>query len=119
MKIAFSEALRRGGPGHLLFNSILEECAGNQIPELFFGGTKDSYKELWTQQTLPHFRGLVFAPGFRSQLACQIRTKVFPLLSKLRRNLRDRLGRHNQRRSEPGTQSNPGKKAAGPSHPSD
>ena len=80
MKIAFSEALRRGGPGHLMFNSILEECAGNGIPELFFGGAKDHYKELWTQETLPHFRGFVFAPGFARRLACQMRTKVFPIV---------------------------------------
>ncbi len=120
MKIAFSEALRRGGPGHLLFNSILEECAGMGISELFFGGSRDPYKELWTQQTLPHFRGLVFAPGFRPRLACQIRTKVFPLLGRLRQGLRDRMGRPNsKRRNEPSTQSNPGKKVAGPSHPPD
>ena len=90
MKIAFSEALRRGGPGHLMFNSILEECAGKRIPELFFGGAKDHYKELWTQETLPHFRGFVFAPGFRPRLACQIRTKVFPMLGRLRRDLQER-----------------------------
>ena len=113
MKIAFSEALRRGGPGHLLFNSILEECAGNRIPELFFGGSRDHYKELWTQETLPHCRGFVFAPGFRPQLACQIRTRVFPMLGKLRRSLRDRLERRNKRRTEQTAQSNTRKKADG------
>jgi CelD/BcsL family acetyltransferase involved in cellulose biosynthesis len=113
LKLAINETLRRGAPGHLLFDSILAECAGNRIPELFFGGPKDHYKELWTPETLPHFRGFVFAPGFRSQLACQInqvKTKVFPMLSKLRRGLRDRLERYHRRKTEPATQSNSSKK---------
>ena len=118
MKIAFSEALRRGGPGHLMFNSILEECAGNGIPELFFGGAKDHYKELWTQETLPHFKGLVFAPGVRGRLACQMRTKVFPMLGKLRQDLEERLKQRNKRKAEKSMQSNPRKSAdgAGSSH---
>jgi CelD/BcsL family acetyltransferase involved in cellulose biosynthesis len=91
MKIAFKESLRRGGPGHLLLNSILEECAEHGIPELFFGGAKDHYKDLWTQETLPHLNGIVFAPDVRAQLAYQIRTRVFPSLGKLRRCFRDRL----------------------------
>jgi CelD/BcsL family acetyltransferase involved in cellulose biosynthesis len=119
MKIAFSEALRRGGPGHILFNSILEECAGDRIPELFFGGNKDPYKLLWTQQTLPHCKGFVFAPGFRSELACRMRTKVLPMLGKLRLGLRDRLARRNGHRIEPATPANTSKQADGatPSYP--
>jgi CelD/BcsL family acetyltransferase involved in cellulose biosynthesis len=105
MKVAYNEALHRGGPGHLLFNSILEECAEKRIPELFFGGARDRYKDLWTQETIPHFRGFVFAPDFRSQLACQIRTKVLPMLGKLRRYLRDRFGQGNRRRIVQTTQS--------------
>jgi CelD/BcsL family acetyltransferase involved in cellulose biosynthesis len=117
MKIAFSEALRRGGPGHLLFNSILEECAGKGVPELFFGGSKDHYKELWTQETLPHLRGFVFAPGLRARLACQVRTKVFPMLSKLRREPQERLKRCNKRKIEKSTQSNTREKADGAAPP--
>ena len=118
MKIAFSEALRRGGPGHLMFNSILEECAGDGITELFFGGTKDHYKELWTQETLPHFKGFVFAPGLRGQLACQMRTKVFPMLGKLRQDLEERLKQRNKRKAEKSMQSDLRKSAdgAGSSH---
>jgi CelD/BcsL family acetyltransferase involved in cellulose biosynthesis len=95
MKIAFNENLRRGGPGHLLFNSILEECAENGIPELSFGGGKDPYKLFWTQETLPHFNGFVFATDIRSQLAYQIRARILPPLIALRRRLR---GRPNRRR---------------------
>jgi len=91
MKIAFNEALRRGGPGHLLFNSILEECAGQGIPQLFFGGDKDHYKDLWTQETLPHFIGHIFASDLRSQLAYHSKTKVLPRLGKLRRSFKERL----------------------------
>ncbi len=105
MKIAFNEALRRGGPGHLMFNSILEECALARIPELFFGGTRDHYKEMWTQETVPHCRGFVFALGLRPQLACQIRTKLFPMLSKLRQSLRERTAQRKRRKIEQAKQS--------------
>jgi len=102
MKIAFNEALRRGGPGHLLFNSMLEECAGDGIPEFFFGGAKDHYKELWTQETLPHFRGFVFDPGLRAHLACRVRTKVLPMLSKLRGKFEERWQRHKRKTEKSG-----------------
>jgi CelD/BcsL family acetyltransferase involved in cellulose biosynthesis len=119
MKITFNETLRRGGPGHLLLNSILEECAEKRIPELFFGGSKDPYKDLWTQETLPHFTGLVFAPKLRSQLAYQVLTRVFPKLGQLRRSFRDRWGRHKKRRIEQTRLSNTNKKVEGTSqsHP--
>ena len=88
MKIAFNENLRRGGPGHLLLNSILEECAENGIAELCFGGGRDHYKRLWTQEIIPHFHGFVFATDIRSELAYQIRARILPPLIKLRRRLR-------------------------------
>jgi CelD/BcsL family acetyltransferase involved in cellulose biosynthesis len=109
--------LRRGGPGHLLFNSILEECAGNGIPELFFGGAKDHYKELWTQEALPHLRGFVFAPGLRARLACQVRTKVFPRLSKLQCDLQEHLKRRHKRKTESRAQLNTREKADGAAPP--
>jgi hypothetical protein len=93
MKIAFNENLRRGGPGHLLLNSILEECAENGISELSFGGDNDHFKGFWTQETLPHFDGFVFATDVRSQFAYQIRAKILPPLINLRRRLRGHLDR--------------------------
>ncbi|HSM87307.1 MAG TPA: GNAT family N-acetyltransferase [Candidatus Limnocylindrales bacterium] len=103
MKIAHDEALRRGGPGHLLFNGILEECAKNGIPELFFGGNKDRYKTSWTSQTLPHFNGFIFSTGLRAQLAYALRTRVLSPLGQLRRRFRERLAeRKNAPRTGPG-----------------
>ena len=85
MKIAHDESLRRGGPGHLLFKAIVAECAERQIPELFFGGTNEHYKTLWTQQTLPQFSALVFSQDFRSRVAYRVRKNILTPLGKLRR----------------------------------
>lgn len=75
MKITYDESLGHGGPGQLLLNGILQECAKNGIPELFFGGGKDHYKTLWTSKTLPHFNGFVFNKNLRARLAFRLRTQ--------------------------------------------
>jgi len=74
LKIAFDESLRRGGPGHVMFHHILEDCANRGITQLFFGGNNDPYKMKWTTETLPTFNGYVFSPDFRSRLAFRLRT---------------------------------------------
>jgi len=93
MKIAYNEELRRGGPGQVLFNGILAECAQRRIPTLFFGGKKDRYKTSWTSETLPHFSGYVFSRGFRSQLAYRSRASVLSRLGKFRRSIRAQFDR--------------------------
>ena len=50
MKITYDESLRRSGPGLLLLNGIMQECAENGVGELFFGGGKDYYKTSWTSE---------------------------------------------------------------------
>ncbi len=104
MKIAYNEALRRGGPGQLLFNGILQECAERQIPEFFFGGTKDRYKTSWTEETLPHFNGFIFRPTARGGLAYHSRTKILSPLGRLRRRIKtwnEARGTKQQRKPEP------------------
>jgi len=93
MKIAYNEELRRGGPGQLLFNAILAECAQRRIPTLFFGGKKDRYKTSWTSETVPHFSGYIFSRGFRSQLAYRSRASVISRLGRLRRGIRAQFER--------------------------
>jgi CelD/BcsL family acetyltransferase involved in cellulose biosynthesis len=85
MKIGYDEALRRGGPGQVLFNGILAECAEKQIPELYFGGDQDRFKCSWTPETLPHFNGFVFSPDLRAQLAYRLSVHVLSPLRNLRR----------------------------------
>ena len=87
MKITYDESLRRSGPGLLLLNGIMQECAENGIGELFFGGGKDYYKTSWTSETVPHFNGFVFNKNLRAQLSFQIRTKVLSRLGKYRRRM--------------------------------
>ena len=74
LKIAYDESLRRGGPGQVMFDRILEECSQRGITRLFFGGKNDAYKMKWTSETVPNFKGYVFSPHFRSQLAFRLRT---------------------------------------------
>ena len=100
MKIAHNEAWRRGGPGHLLFNGILEQCAADNIPEFFFGGNKDHYKTSWTEDSIPHYDGMIFAPGFRGRLAFHMRTRILARLGQLRRDFRAWQGGRRQKRSE-------------------
>lgn len=88
LKIAYQESLRRGGPGQVLFNAMLAECARRRIPALFFGGTKDRYKSSWTSETIPHYTAVVFAKGFRSQLAYRSRRWLISGLGRLRRRIR-------------------------------
>lgn len=91
MKIAYDENLRRGGPGHVLFNAIVAECAEKHIPELFFGGTDEHYKSLWTQEALPLYSAFVFSSDIRSRLSYRVRHHVLSPLGKLRWLVRDRL----------------------------
>jgi CelD/BcsL family acetyltransferase involved in cellulose biosynthesis len=88
MKIAHNEEWRRGAPGHLLFNGMLEQCAASNIPEFFFGGSKDRYKTSWTERSIPHYNGVIFAPGLRGELAFRLRTQVLSRLGQWRRQFR-------------------------------
>jgi CelD/BcsL family acetyltransferase involved in cellulose biosynthesis len=92
MKIAYKEELQRGGPGQLLFNGILAECAQRGIPTLFFGGKKDRYKTSWTSESVPHFTGFIFSRDFRSQLAYRSRASVISRLGRLRRRIQAHFG---------------------------
>jgi CelD/BcsL family acetyltransferase involved in cellulose biosynthesis len=92
LKIAYNENLRRSGPGQLLFNGILAECAQKRIPALFFGGKKDRYKTSWTSETIPHFSSFVFTRAFRSQLAYRSRALLISRLGRLHRRISGQFG---------------------------
>ncbi len=87
MKIAYDETRHRGAPGHLLFNAILQQCAEQRIPQLFFGGAMDRFKTSWTSERLPHFTGFVFAPDFRAQLAYQLKAHVLSPVARFARQV--------------------------------
>jgi hypothetical protein len=110
MKIAYNEHLRRCGPGQVMFNGIFEDCAAAGIKELFFGGDRDRYKTSWTEDTLPHFNGFVFAPGFRTGVAYHIRTGILSPLGRLRRRWRNRQSAAGGESAGSGTKPGSGKK---------
>lgn len=80
MKIAYNESFHRGGPGHLLMNAILEDCAQRGISQVYFGGNKDRYKTLWTSKTRRHLTGHIFNLNFYPRFLYQLRTRVLPTL---------------------------------------
>jgi len=90
IKVAYDETLKRGGPGHLLFNAIVTECLEKHIPELFFGGTDEHYKSLWTQEKVALYNAFVFSADIRSQLAYRVRHHLLSPLGKLRWFVRQR-----------------------------
>lgn len=99
LKLTHDEALHRGGPGLLLLNGVLQECAEKGISEVFFGGDKDRYKTSWTSETQPHFNGFIFSPDFRAQLAYSVRTRVVSPLAKYHRSLVERRAADARRRA--------------------
>jgi CelD/BcsL family acetyltransferase involved in cellulose biosynthesis len=93
MKIAYDERLHRTGPGQLLFNGILADCAQRHIPTLFFGGKKNRFKASWTSDTVPFFTGFIFNRGLLPGLAYRSRVSVVTRLGSLRRAVKDRFSR--------------------------
>lgn len=93
MKMAYDEGYYRAGPGHLLTNGVMEDCAANRVPEFCFGGNKHRSKTDWTRETFPHWNGFVFRPGVVAQLAYHMRTTILPPLGKLRRQIQRQIRR--------------------------
>jgi CelD/BcsL family acetyltransferase involved in cellulose biosynthesis len=91
MKIAYDERMHRTGPGQLLFNGILADCAQRGIATLFFGGKKNRFKAAWTSETTPFFTGFIFNRGLRAKAAYRSRVSVISRLGKLRRALQSRF----------------------------
>lgn len=96
MKITYDESFHRGGPGQLLINDILEECAARGIPELYFGGTRDRYKTLWTSASQRQLRGYIFNRSYYSRLMFQVRTRFLPKLRQTYSFFRGQLSRKDQ-----------------------
>jgi len=91
IKIAYDESFRRAGPGHLLINAILEECARKRIRELDFGGSRERFKTSWTSAARQHFTGTVFNRDFYPFLLYQVRTNLLPALKQKYTSVLNRL----------------------------
>jgi CelD/BcsL family acetyltransferase involved in cellulose biosynthesis len=99
LKIAYDERLQRCGPGHVLINGILEECAGKGIPQLYFGGTTERWKTAWTSGVQPHATGFVFNTGYFPRLIFAVKATLVPALGRARRALRRRVAGNHSRGS--------------------
>jgi CelD/BcsL family acetyltransferase involved in cellulose biosynthesis len=91
LKLAYDEDFRRYGLGHLLAQSLLEDCAARGMGEVSLGGKSDDYKRHWTREFHRNLNGFVFSHDLRSQIAHYERSKLFPTLRRWVEALRSRL----------------------------
>lgn len=96
MKIAYEESLHRCGPGHLMFNSIFEECSANGIGTVYFGGVKDRYKTMWTSEVQRNLTGVIFNSRYYPQLVRGMKMNIFPILKRCRQFIRRNTRTANQ-----------------------
>jgi hypothetical protein len=82
LKIAYDERLRRCGPGHVLVNAILEECAGRGIPRLYFGATAEPWKTRWTSVVQQHTTGFLFNTGHFPQFIFGVKATLVPAVKR-------------------------------------
>jgi CelD/BcsL family acetyltransferase involved in cellulose biosynthesis len=82
LKIAHDERLRRCGPGHVLVNAILEECAQRGIARLYFGGTAERWKTRWTSGVQQHATGFVFNTGHFPQFIFGVKATLVPAVKR-------------------------------------
>ena len=82
-KGAHNEEYNRYGPGHLLIDALLCECAKEGLAEFDFLCEDDPWKLNWTSQMRPHAHLYIFRKNLRGRLAHQARFKFKPVLRAL------------------------------------
>ncbi|MGB7849190.1 MAG: GNAT family N-acetyltransferase [Candidatus Acidiferrum sp.] len=91
MKITYKEVLHRCAPGHLMFNSIFEECSAKGIGTVYFGGARDPYKTKWTSDVQRNLCGVIFSSRLYPRLVYGMKTEIFPVLKKCRSFVLDNI----------------------------
>ncbi|HEY7838004.1 MAG TPA: GNAT family N-acetyltransferase [Terriglobales bacterium] len=80
LKLTYDEDLARFGPGHLLIEAILGECAQPPVglERFYFNGAESQYKRKWTHSGLPVGYVYIFPRGSFGRLLCWIKCAVTP-----------------------------------------
>lgn len=67
LKWSYDPEFAAFGPGHLLIEAMLDDCAGRGLQRFELGGEDFAYKHKWTRTTLPHYFLLIFRPNWRGR----------------------------------------------------
>lgn len=92
-KCAFEESLRSIGPGHLIVNAILSDCAEAGLRELDLCGDAEEWKTKWTSAIHSHSTIFIFRRSTYGQLLYQWRSRLVPTVGAALRNLQQRSAR--------------------------
>jgi CelD/BcsL family acetyltransferase involved in cellulose biosynthesis len=87
-KVAYNEAFKSVGPGHLIVGEILRDLQGRQMTELDMLGHTDPYKARWTNVYRQHYHCHIFGRGPTGQAFQTWTDHVMPAGRKVHRKLR-------------------------------
>lgn len=68
VKWCYDESLANYGPGHILIEALLRECAGMGLTAFDFTGPDYEYKREWTPEALEHRFLFIFRPHWRGAM---------------------------------------------------
>ena len=91
-KCAFDEKFRSLSPGHLIVDSILQDCGGSKLRELELGGEFEEWKTKWTSLTHNHSSLFIFRNSLYGRFLYHARARLVPAAGRLIRRL-EQIGR--------------------------
>lgn len=81
-KLAFDESHHEYGPGHLLVNEVLQDCAQRGYSEFDFLGDEAPWKREWTDHVRLHYRAHIFSRSLAARTAYQTRYRICPFINR-------------------------------------
>ncbi len=79
-KCAYDDQYKQYGPGHLLVNAVLGDCAARGLAEYEFLAHAEEWKRRWTRLYRPHAYWFVFRTGICGRIARSAKFQVNPIL---------------------------------------
>lgn len=79
-KCAYDDQYKQYGPGHLLVNAVLGDCAARGLAEYEFLAHAEEWKRRWTRLYRPHAYWFVFRSGIYGRLSRFAKFQVNPIL---------------------------------------
>jgi len=82
-KMGFDEAMAQAAPGHLILESVLQDCCARGLSEFDFLGPDMAWKRDWTRQVRVHHWGHVYRPGLRGRALHAMKFAIAPRVKRL------------------------------------
>jgi CelD/BcsL family acetyltransferase involved in cellulose biosynthesis len=86
-KMAYDEAHKNCGLGHLILHEVLQDCAGRGESEFDFLGDDGAWKRAWTRDVRPHAWCYVFRRGLIGQALYALKFKLLRTARQIKRKL--------------------------------